>query len=188
MPKFSKEKLTYISDKNEHLYRVLHDGEVFTFETPVMGIPYGVDQEYGKTKCRLEFPVLAEMTTQHEHLRKIIEKIEKYVCERFEVENSELKSVFRKRDAYPDLLECRIKETKSGTPLTKVLFENKSDTYLKTIYTVPERSKGVAKIEWYGVFDYRDYQENPGEPPDRTHKIGIILNILHLRVKDPTKE
>lgn len=153
-----------------------------------MGIPYGVDQEYGKTKCRLEFPVLAEMTTQHEHLRKIIEKIEKYVCERFEVENSELKSVFRKRDAYPDLLECRIKETKSGTPLTKVLFENKSDTYLKTIYTVPERSKGVAKIEWYGVFDYRDYQENPGEPPDRTHKIGIILNILHLRVKDPTKE
>ena len=194
--KFSKEKLAYISEKSEDLYRVLHDGEVFTFETPIMGIPFGVDQEYGKTKCRLEFPVEAAMTTQHQHLRKILEKIEKYVCERFDVKEGELKSIFRKREGgLPDLIECRIKETKSGTPLTKVVFENKSDSYLKTIYTVPEKSHGIAKIEWFGVYDYRDQGEedsdSKGDGEDdghddlsNHHKIGIVMNILYLRVKD----
>ena len=196
--KFSKEKLAYISEKSENLYRVLHDGEVFTFETPVMGIPFGVDQEYGKTKCRLEFPYVggkegATATTQHQHLRKILEKIEKYVCERFDVKEDELKSVFRKREGgLPDLIECRIKETRNGTPLTKVVFDNKSDNYLKTIYTVPEKSHGIAKIEWFGVYDYRG-QQPEGDPEsmdpsaDRDHnsnhhKIGIVINILHLRI------
>lgn len=192
--KFSKEKLAYISEKSENLYRVLHDGEVFTFETPIMGIPFGVDQEYGKTKCRLEFPADgAATTTQHQHLRKILEKIEKYVCERFDVKEGELKSVFRKREGgLPDLIECRIKETKNGTPLTKVFFENKSDSYLKTIYTVPEKSHGIAKIEWFGVYDYRDQGQgeedresiDPSNENSNHHKIGIVINILHLRVKD----
>jgi hypothetical protein len=186
--KFSKEKIEYISDKSENLYRVFHEGEVFTFETPVMGIPFGVDQEYGKTKCRLEFPSKSpeSWSTQHKHIKKIVEKIEKYVCERFDVKGDELKSVFRTREGHPDLMECRIKETKGGAPLTKVQFENKSDNYLKTIYTVPERSKGMAKMEWFGVFDFRE--ENGGEgndaAPQNTHKVGIILNILHLRVME----
>lgn len=198
--KFSKDKLAYISEKSENLYRVLHAGEVFTFETPIMGIPFGVDQEFGKTKCRLEFPVgegvgAATVTTQHQHLRKILEKIEKYVCERFDVKEGEIKSVFRKREGgLPDLIECRIKETKNGTPLTKVVFENKSDSYLKTIYTVPEKSHGIAKIEWFGVYDYRDQVEEDREMIDSSagvddhngnyHKIGIVINILHLRVRD----
>jgi hypothetical protein len=174
--KFNKENITYISE-NDNFYRVLHNGEIFSFTTPIMGIPFGIDQEYGKIMCRLEYPEESKMNTQYMHIKKILDKIEKYVCERFDVKNDELKSIIRKKTGLPDLIECRIKEIKNKV-ITKVEYENKSDNYLKTLYNIEEKSFGIAKLEWFGVFDYRD------ECEDRKNKIGIILYISKLTVKE----
>jgi hypothetical protein len=179
--KLEKSQLSYIQE-DDHLYRVLHNGEIFSFTTPVMGIPFGVDQEYGKIMCRLEYPEEHKMNTQYIHLKKIIEKIEKYVCEKFDVRDDELKSVIRKKEGLPDLIECRIKEIKKNV-ITKVTYENKSDNYLKGVFDIPEKSYGVAKLEWFGIFDYRDSEDaiNSGS---RKHKIGILLYINKLTVKE----
>ncbi len=174
--KFNKEDICYIKE-NDNYYRVLHNNEIFTFNTPIMGIPFGIDQEYGKIMCRLEFPEKDKMNTQYIHLRKIIDKIEKYVCEKFDIKEGELKSVIRSKSGLPDLIECRIKEIKNRV-ITKVEYENKSDNYLKTLYNISEKSFGVAKLEWAGVFDHRD-DEN-----DKKHKIGIILYINKILIKE----
>ena len=175
--KFNKESLSYIQDK-EHLYRVLHDGEIFSFTTPVMYIPFGVDQEYNKLICRLEFPEDSKMNTQYIHIRKIISKIEKYVCEKLNVQENELKSVIRKHSSFPDIIECHIKQCKNHI-ITKLEFEDKASNYLKTIYQIPDKSYGIAKIEWFGVFDYRNHEDCV----DKTHKVGIVLNISSLYIK-----
>ncbi len=174
--KFDKNSISYI-EENPHFYRVLHNGEIFSFSTPVMGIPFGIDQEYGKIMCRLEFPEEKKMNTQYIHIKKVLEKIEKYVCEKFDVKENELKSVFRKKEGLPDLIECRIKEIKNNV-ITKVEYENKSDNYLKTLFDIPEKSFGIVKLEWAGLFDYRNESE------DKKHKIGIILYIRKIIVKD----
>lgn len=178
--KFDKEHISYIQE-NPNFYRVLHNGELFTFNTPVMGIPFGIDQEYGKIMCRLEFPESSKMNTQYIHLKKILEKIEKYVSDKFDVKEGELKSVFRKKTGLPDLIECRIKEIKDKV-ITKVEYENKSDNYLKTLFDIKEKSFGIVKLEWIGVFDYREESENSIE--NKKHKIGIILYITKILVKD----
>ncbi len=176
--KLEREKISYIQE-SDNLYRVLHNGEIFSFTTPIMGIPFGVDQEYGKIMCRLEYPEDGKMNTQYMHLKKIIEKIEKYVCEKFEVkeDSNSFKSVIRKKDKLPDLIECRIKEMKNNV-VTKIEYENKSDNYLKGIFDIPEKSFGVAKLEWFGVFDYRDQDQ------DSKHKIGILLYINKILIKE----
>ncbi len=174
--KFDKSNITYIKE-NENFYRVLHNGELFTFSTPVMGVPFGIDQEYGKIMCRLEFPEDSKMNTQYIHLKKILEKIEKYVIERFDVKENELKSVFRKKEGLPDLIECRIKEIKNNV-VTKVTYENKSDNYLKTLFNIKEKSFAIAKLEWAGVFDHREESE------ENKHKIGIILYISKILIKE----
>jgi hypothetical protein len=176
--KLDKAQIQYIQE-DDYLYRVLHNGEIFTFTTPIMGIPFGVDQEYGKVMCRLEFPEEDKMNTQYTHLHRILEKIEKYVCEKFDVSECELKSVLRKKTGLPDLVDCRMKELK-GQVITKVVYENKSDNYLKTVYNIPEKSFGVAKLEWFGLFDYRDHPDTI----ERKHKIGILLYIRSLTVKE----
>lgn len=184
--KFDKNNINYIQE-NPNFYRVLHNGEIFSFNTPVMGIPFGIDQEYGKIMCRLEFPEDSKINTQYIHVKKILEKIEKYVCENFDVdlEKEELKSVFRKKDKFPDLIECRIKEIKDKV-ITKVEYENKSDNYLKTLFDIKEKSFGIAKLEWAGVFDYREKENdiNDINNIDNKHKIGIILYISKILVKD----
>ena len=179
--KLDKNYLNYIQE-NDHLYRVLHNGEIFSFTTPVMGIPFGIDQEYGKIICRLEYPEESKMNTQYIHIKKIIEKIEKYVCEKFEVKEDELKSVIRKKDHLPDLIECRIKEIKNNV-ITKVIYENKSDNYLKTLFDIPEKSFGIAKLEWFGIFDYRDHEDSINSG-NKKHKIGILLYINKIIIKD----
>ncbi len=173
--KLDKNNITYIKE-NDNFYRVLHNNEIFRFSIPVMGIPFGIDQEYGKIMCRLEFPEENKINTQYIHIRKILEKIEKYVCEKFNVNDDELKSVFRKKEGLPDLIECRIKEIKNNV-ITKVTYENKSDNYLKTLFDIKEKSFGIVKLEWAGVFDYREEFE-------RKHKVGIILYITHILVKE----
>lgn len=181
--KFDKAHISYI-EENPNFYRVLHNGEIFSFTTPVMGIPFGIDQEYGKIMCRLEFPEDLKINTQYIHIKKILEKIEKYVCEQFNIniEKNELKSVFRKKEKLPDLIECRIKEIKDKV-ITKVEYENKSDNYLKTLFDIKEKSFGIAKLEWAGVFDYRE-KESDINNIENKHKIGIILYISKILVKD----
>ncbi len=174
--KFDKANISYI-EENPNFYRVLHNGELFTFSTPVMGVPFGIDQEYGKIMCRLEFPEDSKMNTQYIHLKKILEKIEKYVIEQFDIKENELKSVFRKKEGLPDLIECRIKEIKNNV-ITKVTYENKSDNYLKTLFDIKEKSFGIAKLEWAGVFDHRE------ENKENKHKIGIILYISKILIKE----
>ncbi len=178
--KLEKSQIEYLEEE-EHLYRVLHNGEIFAFTTPVMYIPFGIDHEYGRVMCRLEYPEDGKMNTQYVHLKKIIEKIEKYVCEKFDVQEGELKSVIRKKSGIPDIIECRIKEMK-GRAITQVEYENKSDQYLKTLYDIPEKSFGIAKLEWFGVFDYRNHPDTI-ESGNRKHKIGIILNVRKITVK-----
>ncbi len=177
--KFDKNNISYI-EENPHYYRVLYNSELFTFNTPVMGIPFGIDQEYGKIMCRLEFPETNKMNTQYVHIKKILEKIEKYVIERFNVKEGELKSVFRKKEGLPDLIECRIKEIKNNV-ITKIEYENKSDNYLKTLFDISEKSFGIVKLEWAGVFDHREENKSSEE---NKHKIGIILYISKILVKD----
>jgi hypothetical protein len=177
--KFDKANISYI-EENTNFYRVLHNGEIFRFNTPVMGVPFGIDQEYGKIMCRLEFPEDSKMNTQYIHLKKILEKIEKYVIERFDVKENELKSVFRKKEGLPDLIECRIKEIKNNI-ITKVTYENKSDNYLKTLFDIKEKSFIIGKLEYAGVFDYREKDKSSEE---NKHKIGIILYISKILVKD----
>lgn len=176
--KFEKNKLSYVQE-DENLYRVLHDGQIFNFQVPLMRIPFGIDEEFQKIVCRFEFP--REETTQHTHLRRIIEKIEKYVSDKFQVQEGELKSVIRPHETLPDLLECRVKRFRN-TIGTTVEYEDKSKHYLKCILDVPKRSYATAKIEWFGVYDYRGTGTR-GEEGTNEHKIGIVLFVKELHVK-----
>jgi hypothetical protein len=176
--KFDKSKITYIPE-DDHLYRVLHDGKIFSFTIPCMRLPFGVDEEYQKIVCRFEFP--REETTQHKHLRRIVEKIEKYVSERFDVKEGELKSVIRSHETLPDLFECRVKRFRN-TIGSKVEYEDRSKQYRKCILDVPTKSYVTAKVEWFGVYDYRNAPVEEGEDPDRTHKIGVVLFVKELYV------
>lgn len=179
--KFEKSKITYIKE-DENLYRVLHDGKIFSFQIPLMRIPFGVDEEYQKIVCRFEFP--REETTQHKHLRRVIEKMEKYVSERFEVKEGELKSVIRPHETLPDLLECRVKRFRNTIGST-VEYEDRSKQYMKCILDVPPRSYATAKVEWFGVYDYRESGEGQGP---LHHKVGIVLFVKELYVKKGSLE
>ncbi len=174
--KIESEKIQF-KNINENISQIFHDGKILQFWSPVLKAPYGIDEKFGKFLLQLE---LHENSTQHKHLKKIIENIENIIIKRLNLEDNEIKHIIRRQIGTNDLMETKMKQMKDRI-ITEVEFENKKDSYLKTIYDLDKNSYVKVYLEIGGIWDYRE------EGKREDHKVGLLLNVLKIKVLDINK-
>ncbi len=167
---------------DEHVKLIYHNGKPIQFWTPELRVPFGIDENFGKYYLRLE---IHQETKQHEMLKKILEKVESVVVKRFQLEEQELKSIFRRKIGDHDLLDIRLKEIK-GHNQTTCEYENTRDNYLKTIFDIEKNSYVKVFLEIHGVWDYREGNENTKKEKD--NRVGLIVNALKVKVLDKKED
>ncbi len=165
---------------DENVYRIYHDTDVIQFWSPVLKAPFGVDENFGKYYIQLDLH--EENNTQQKHLKKIIEKVESVIKKRLNLEDHEMKNIFRRQIGNRDLMEVRIKMMKNSV-LTDIEYENKRDSYLKTLFDIEENSYVKVNLEVHGFWDHRDINSEE----KKTNKVGLILNATKIKVMDKAK-
>ncbi len=159
---------------DENIQLIFNDMEVIKFWSPELRVPFGVDENFGKHYIRLE---LEKENKQHQNLKKIIDKVESILKKKKDLEDFEMKSIFRRKMGENDLMDLRLKQIKSKV-ITEVEYENKRDNYLKTVYDIEKESIVKIYLEVHGFWDYRIEGER------KEHKVGLILNALKIKVLD----
>ncbi len=179
--KIESEKINF-KKLDEHINLIFHEMDIIKFWTPDLFVPFGIDENFGKHTIQL---VVDKDTPQHINLKKIIEKVEKVLIKRLKLKNGELKSVFRRKMGDLDMLDIRLKQIK-GKIICDYEYENKKYNYLKTIYDMDKESRVKAFIEIHGYWDYRETNEedNKTEEKIQENKVGLIVNILKLKILD----
>lgn len=174
-----------------NISQIFHETDQIKFWTPDLYVPFGVDERFGKYLMQL---VVDKNTPQHINLKKIIEKVEKYIIKKLDVKECEFKSIFRRKMGDNDMLDSRLKQIK-GRITTECEYENKRDSYLKTVYEIERDSRVKVLIEIWGYWDYRDSGiESEAETEEESEvgnegvkRVGLILNILKVKVLDKNK-
>jgi hypothetical protein len=154
-----------------NIYQLLHDNEQLKFWSPILKVPFGIDNEYNKYLLRLE---LNDEEGDQQHFKKIILHIEKLIKKKLNVENIEFKSVIRDRKNSNSLIETKIKTVKKIIT-TAIEFEDKDNNYLKTIFDLPKQSNVKIQLEIYGLWDYRNEK-------NESNKIGLIVYVNKIIV------
>ena len=154
-----------------NIYQLLHDNEQLKFWTPVLKVPFGIDNEYNKYLLRLE---LNDNESDQKHFKKIILHIENLIKKKINVEENEFKSVIRERQNNNSLIETKIKTVKKIIT-TIIEYEDKDNNYLKTIFDLQKQSNVKIQVEIYGVWDYRTDKKE-------SNKIGLIIYVNKIIV------
>jgi hypothetical protein len=163
---------------DDHVSLIYHNGKPIQFWTPELRVPFGIDENFGKYYIRLE---IHQETKQHEMLKKILEKVESVVIKRLQLEEQELKTIFRRKIGDHDLLDVRLKEIK-GHNQTTCEYENARDNYLKTVFDIEKESYVKVFLEIHGIWDYREGNENTKKEKD--NRVGLIVNALKIKVME----
>jgi hypothetical protein len=143
---------------------ITHDNIVLKFWSCFLPLPFGIENEYGKSIIKLE---LQNDKDDHMQLKKVIEHIEKLIITKMNIEENEFKSSIKKRNGKNDMLELRIKTIKNKF-LTEVEYLDKENNYLKTIYDIKKQSVIKTQIEINGFWDYRTENKD-------NNKCGLIV-------------
>jgi hypothetical protein len=154
-----------------NIYQLLHDNEQLKFWSPILKVPFGIDNEYNKYLLRLE---LNDEEGDQQHFKKIILHIEKLIKKKLNLENIEFKIVIRDRKNSNSLIETKIKTVKKIIT-TAIEFEDKDNNYLKTIFDLPKQSNVKIQLEIYGLWDYRNEK-------NESNKIGLIVYVNKIIV------
>jgi hypothetical protein len=157
---------------NDNIYQIVHDETILKFWSNPILLPFGLDNEYNKYLIRLELD--EKDNVQHIHLKKIFLKIEEIVKEKLNIEDSQFKSILKKRENKNDLIECKIKTMKNNI-ITKIEYEDTDNHYLKTIFDLPKQVYVKVLFEVFGIWDYRT--DTKGK-----NKVGLILYANKLIV------
>lgn len=152
---------------------ITHNNIVLRFWTCHLSLPFGIENEYGKSILKLQ---LDNTKSDHLQLKKVIEHIEKLIIQKMNIEENEFKSVIKKRKDNNDMLELRIKTMKNKF-LTEIEYENKESNYLKTIYDLQKQSIIKTQIEINGFWDYRTENKD-------NNKCGLIVYANKIIVKN----
>jgi len=152
---------------------ITHNNIILKFWTCYLFLPFGIENEYGKTIVKLE---LDENNAEHLQLKKVIYHIEKLIMKKMNIEENEFKSIIKKRKDKNDMLELRIKTMKNKI-ITEVEYEDKEKNYLKTVYDIKKQSNIKTQIEINGFWDYRtDKKDN--------NKSGLIVYANKIMVNN----
>ncbi len=168
---------------DDHISLIFHETDIIKFWTPDLYVPFGIDENFGKHTVQL---VVDKDSPQHINLKKIIEKVEKVLIKRLKLKQGELKSIFRRKMGDFDMLDIRLKQIK-GKLILDYEYENKKDNYLKTIYDMEKESRVKVFLEIHGFWDYRQNninEDNNQEVNSNENKVGLIVNILKMKILD----
>jgi len=154
-----------------NIYQLFHDNEQLKFWSPVLKVPFGIDNEYNKYILRLE---LNNNESDQQYFKKIMLHIEKLIKKKLNVEDHEFKSVIRERQNSNSLIETKIKTVKKIIT-TVIDFEDKDNNYLKTIFDLSKQSNVKIQLEIYGLWDYRSNKKE-------SNKIGLIIYVNKIVV------
>ena len=162
---------------NQNIYQIKYDNKPLKFWSPIIKIPFGLENEYNKLIIKGELDDSENNKHKNEiiHFKKLINIIEKNIRKKLDLDddtNEIFKSIIKKRNNKLDMVECRVKKMKNNI-LTTIEFEDKKNNYLKTIYDTPKQSYAKIQIEIDGLFDYRN--EN-----NEKNKVGLIVYILKI--------
>ena len=145
-----------IKNITDNIYSIYHDTNILKFWSNKLCIPFGLEKDYNKTIIKLE---LEENNENHQHLKKVIQRIETLIRKKINANENDFKSVIKKRPNKCDVLELRIKMIKNKI-ITDIEYEDKDNHYLKTIYDLPKQSYIKTQIEINGLWDYRTEEKN----------------------------
>lgn len=182
--KLDKQLFTFVEDENNPYYkRILYNGKLLRFITPSIYCPFGIEEQYNKYIIKLQ---LTSSDTSVMHIKKMIEKIEKYIKELLDIDDNVFKSVILVRNNtktlpiittqpqfYTEYLVLRIKSHMEGN-ISRILTTYESKNAYDTIYDLGNRKNIKCQIELSGVWDYRN---------DTTHtgaKVGLIFNVIKI--------
>lgn len=163
----NKIEIEKISDNISLIY---HNNVTLRFWTSKILCPFGIDNEYNKYLLKLEVNNEKDEDT---HLKKLILHIENLIRKKLDMDESEFKSIIKKRNN-SDLIECRIKTIKNSI-LTIIEYEDKDNNYLKTIFDIPKQSYLKVQFEINGLWDYRNDKKDK-------NKCGLIVYITKIIV------
>ena len=170
--KLDIEKLE-IKNSAPNINLITHDNIVLKFFTCYLFLPFGIENEYGKTIAKLE---LDNNNAEHLQLKKVITHIENLIMKKMNIDEDEFKSIIRKRNGKNDMLEVRIKTMKNRI-LTDVEYLNKEVNYLKTIYDIQKKSTVKVQLEINGLWDYRTDEK-------KSNRSGLIVYANKIIVND----
>lgn len=171
--KLDIDKLIF-TDVTSNIKSILYDDKPLKFWSPSMLVPFGIDNQYDKYIIKLE---INDQDEEHNHLKKIIEQIEKFVIDKKNVENKEqFKSIIQNRINKNSFIESKIKMVKNNI-VTQIQYEDTDKHYLKTVLDLPKQSKVKTLFEIYGIWDYRT-EGNINEK----NKIGLIVYTSKITV------
>lgn len=174
---------------DDHISLIFHETDMIKFWTPEIKAPFGVDENFGKHYLRLE---LDPNNTQHQNLKKIIEKVESILLKKLSMDPSDFKSVIRKKiqskdtttnEYNPDIIDVRLKFIRNALVST-CEYENQRDHYLKTIYEIDKDSYVKVYLEIHGFWDYRSDFTTLHEENKKDRRVGLIVNALKVKVLD----
>jgi len=175
--KLTRENLE-LKEKTENIYEILCEGQKIEFNTPKVGLPFGIENVYGKYIVKLEMYEKNKesvLYAKQRQLYQIIKKMEKYLTEMLDLKEGELKSILREREESPVLIEARLKHMKNHM-LVDVSFPPTEENYMKTIWDISTHSYANLFLEIYGYWDYR--QPNTFEK----NKVGLLLYVRTIHV------
>lgn len=156
---------------NENISLIYHDNKTLRFWTPLILVPFGIDNEYNKYLLKLE---IDDKIDEHVHLKKIILHIENLIKKKLDISDLEFKSVIKYRENNNDLIEPRLKSIKNNIT-TIIDFEDKENNYLKTIFDIKKQNYYKVQLEINGFWDYRN------EKKER-NKSGLIVYVTKIIV------
>lgn len=156
---------------NENISLIYHDNKTLRFWTPLILVPFGIDNEYNKYLLKLE---IDDKIDEHVHLKKIILHIENLIKKKLDISDLEFKSVIKYRENNSDLIEPRLKSIKNNIT-TIIDFEDKENNYLKTIFDIKKQNYYKVQLEINGFWDYRN------EKKER-NKSGLIVYVTKIIV------
>ena len=176
--KIQKDKLSF-QKVDDHVHLIYHDMNVIRFWTPPLLVPYGVDENFGKYYIRCQ---TNESLPQHINLKKIIEKMESILKKKLKIEDSELKPIYRRKIGNDDLIDIRLKQIKSRLHVD-CEYENKRDSYLKTVLQIDPGSYVRIYLEIHGYWDHR----NMDSEEKKENSVGLIVNACKIKVLNQTR-
>lgn len=133
------EKIVFSNEKNINSkwknIDIRYNNKKIEFMTPLIYLPFGVENEYGNYYLKLQFSG-AKNNTNLEllHFYQFIEKIEDEIINHLKIDKSNFKSQIIIKEKYDNLLKTKINSYKK-----RLNYKINSDTYT-TIYEIPKKS------------------------------------------------